>query len=134
MPTSLSFWDHPIETIEKALSLRKQIEALKKTVANILGGGESGTVKVAKRRGRPPKAASAPSVTAKVDGRKAKRSPATIAKMKAAAKARWAKKKGVSPAPAETAAKAPKKNRTMSPEGRARIAAAQRARWAKAKG
>lgn len=112
MPNSL--FDLPIATIEKALALRKQIEALQATVNKILGGGAA------------PSAAPAGK-----DGRKGKRSAATRAKMAAAQKARWAKNGASStPASAEPAAK---KKRTMSPEARAKIAAAQRARWAKQK-
>ena len=131
MPKSFSFWDHPIEALEKALDLRKQIEALRKTVADIMGGQETGHGKVAKRRGRP--ANTAP-VTAKVDGRKGKRSAATRAKMAAAAKARWAAKKGGLSHPAPGVVVIPsRKRKVMSPEARARIAVAQRARWAKVK-
>jgi hypothetical protein len=90
---STSIWDHPIATIEKAIHIRKQIEALKSSLAGILGGTETGIGKVAKRRGRPAKVSSVESPAAKVDGRKGKRSAATIAKMKAAQKARWAKLK-----------------------------------------
>lgn len=131
MPTSISFWDHSIETIERALNIRKQIEALKASVDHIMGGGTSGAV--TKRRGRPAKAAS---LSTKADRRKEKRSPAAKAKMAAAQKARWAAKRGG--ASADIAAPVvngtEKKKRTMSPEGRARIAAAQKARWAKVKG
>jgi len=130
---STSIWDHPIATIEKALHIRKQIEALTSSLAGILGGAETGTGKVTKRRGRPPKAASLGSPAPVVkDGRRGKRSAATIAKMKAAQKARWAKKNDADPAAVKTAVRTRKK-RTMSPEGRARIAAAQKARWAKLK-
>ena len=128
---STSIWDHPIATIEKALHIRKQIEALKSSLTGILGGQQVGDGKVSKRRGRPPKTASVGSPTVK-DGRRGKRSAATIAKMKAAQKARWAKKNGAAPAAVEKVVKT-KKKRTMSPEGRARIAAAQKARWAKLK-
>jgi hypothetical protein len=132
-----SFWDHPIATIEKALHIRKQIEALKSSLSSILGGVEVGHGKMGpKRRGRPPKATSVESPGAKADGRKGKRSAATRAKMAAAAKARWAAKSNdVSTTAADApSVKAPKKKRhTMSPEARERIAAAQRARWAKVK-
>ena len=57
-------------------------------------------------------------------------SEATKAKMRAAQKARWAKKKGKagSDAPAAPVAK---KKRKMSAAGRAAIVAAAKARWAK---
>jgi hypothetical protein len=134
MPTS--FLELPIATIEKALIIRKQIEALKSSLSGILGGHENGNGLVAKRRGRPPKVASvaAPTPAAPVvtDGRRGKRSAATIAKMKAAQQARHAKKNGAALTQSEPVVKAGKK-RIMSPEGRARIAAAQKARWAKLK-
>jgi hypothetical protein len=142
MPTSTTwFWNHSIETLEKALGLRKQIEALKQSANDIMGGiletVGTATVNAGKkvaRRGRPPKAVSVASDGVKVDGRKAPRSAATRAKMAAAARARWAKKNAsAAPAAAPVVTGAKKKKRTMSPEARAKIAAAQRARWAKSK-
>ena len=132
---SHSILDIPIATLEKVIAIRKQIESLKATEQQILGGSAPVVTLVAKRRGRPPKsvASPAPAAPAVKDGRKGKRSAATIAKMKAAAKARWAKKNGAAPAAVEAPVVKTKKKRTMSPEGRARIAAAQKARWAKVK-
>ncbi|KAF0181109.1 MAG: hypothetical protein FD161_415 [Limisphaerales bacterium] len=75
--------------------------------------------------------ASAPaaSVAATPTGRRTF-SAATKAKMAAAQKARWAKRKGGTPAPAA----APKKaKRKLSAAGRAAIVAAAKARWAKVK-
>ena len=132
---SHSILDIPISTLQKVLALREKIEALKATEQQILGGSAPVVTLVAKRRGRPPNsvASPAPAAPAVKDGRKGKRSAATIAKMKAAAKARWAAKKGVASVAVEAPVVKPKKKRTMSPEGRARIAAAQKARWAKVK-
>ena len=106
---SKSFWDHPIETIEKALHIRKQIEALKQSLNDTLAGNPEIQLPF----------------FIKKDGRKGKRSAATRAKMKAAQQARWAKKKGLS------VAKAAKKRRVVSKASRAKMAAAQRARWSK---
>jgi len=93
MPTSVL--DLPIATLEKVLSIRKQIEALKVAEIQILGGTEVGNGKIAKRRGRPPKAASpevavpaAPVVKAK---KKRTMSPEARARIAAAQRARWAK-------------------------------------------
>ena len=108
---SKSFWDHPIETIEKALHIRKQIEALKQSLNELYGDGTQPLVVETPIRA--------------TDGRKGKRSAATRAKMKAAQQARWAKKKGLS------VAKAAKKRRVVSKASRAKMAAAQRARWSK---
>ena len=115
---SNSLFDLPIATIEKALAIRKEIEALQASVNQILGGATATTQ---------------PITAIKVDGRKGKRSAATLAKMAASAKARWAKKAGAAPVAVKPAVYGAKKKRKMSPEGRARIAAAQRARWAKQK-
>lgn len=112
---STSFWDHPIETIKRALHIREQIEALEAKLRGIYGGGGQPL-----STGKPAPAK---------DGRKGKRSPATIAKMKAAAKARWAKEKGVAQSPVIAA----KKKRTFSAASRAKMAAAQKARWARKK-
>jgi hypothetical protein len=156
MPTT--FFDLPIATLEKALALRKQIEALQSSVNEILGGGgeASAPSPVIKdgRKGKRSAAARAKMAAAQKarwakrngaatmaapvkagDGAKPKRvvSAASRAKMAAAQKARWAKKNGASPAPAKAVVDAPRKKRTMSPEAREKIAAAQRARWAKQK-
>jgi hypothetical protein len=110
-----SFWDHPIETIEKALHLRKQIEALEKSLGEIFGDGSQPLVKEK-------------AVGVVKDGRKGKRSAATRAKMKAAQQARWAKKKSsLSPV------KAARAKRTMSAASRKRMSAGQRARRTKEK-
>ena len=119
---STSFFDLPVATIEKALGIRKEIEALQASLNRLLGGVKESVTP-----------ASVAVTGKKVDGRKGKRSAATLAKMAAAAKARWAKKKGVSTkaAPVEAVGNGAKKKRFVSPEARAKMAAAQRARWAK---
>src|SRR5436190_1252476 len=122
MPKSISFWNHPIDKIEEALSIRKQIAALQTKLSNLFGADSEDEPK--------------PTVKGKRGGKRTM-SPATIAKMRAAQQARWAKKRGASESQAKIAAPAKpakKGRRTMSPEARGRIAAAQRARWAKSKG
>jgi hypothetical protein len=96
------------EQLKRALALKERIEALE-TELNQLLGTES--------------RAAAPPVS-----RKGKRrmSAAGRAAISAAAKARWAKTKGM------TVEKVGKR-RTMSAAGRARIAAAARKRWKLAK-
>jgi len=117
MQKSFSIWEHPIATLEKALDLRKQIEALKSSLAGIIGS-EIGHGKVPKRRGRPTKTKSVAYVApySSVDnGLGGLSSPIPIA-ISVPKKSRKRRKK-----------------RTMSPEARAKIAAAQKARWAKVK-
>ena len=105
---------------QRGLQIAEQIEALKKELTGILGNHWITPV---------PDANSAP---AQADGRTAKRSPATIAKMKAAQKKRWAKIKA--PAVSKAPAMAPEKQKSkISAAGLANIRAAQKKRWAKIK-
>ena len=109
-----------LQQLQRGLAISDQIAALETELASIFNGAA-----LASPAKATPTEKAAP---AQSDGRKAKRSAATIAKMKASQKARWAKLK------APVVAKAPAKKGGMSAEGRARIVAAQKARWAKIKG
>jgi hypothetical protein len=120
MPTLEAFLNHPIETLERALHIRRQIDQLNEVLKELFG----------------PTPISLAGVQTPVSRRKGRRtrSPETKAKMAAAQQARWAKKKTSATAEkgkADPAAK--KKKGAMSAEGRARIVAAQKARWAKVK-
>ncbi len=109
-----------IDQLKRAITISEQIEMLQAELGRIVG--DSSSVASA------PKAAAAS--TSKKTGKRTM-SPVTIAKMKAAQQARWAKKKGSSTPVVKTPAAAPKKaKRKLSPEGRARIVAALKARWA----
>ena len=137
----------PITTIEQALAIRREMEALQASLIEILGAEMQSLIDEpapAFKAFKPMSAAgrakaklveSTPAAVKPVKAGKKKRvvTAASRAKMAAAQKARWAKKNRTStPAPV---AKVPKKGRKpMSPEGRARIVAAQKARWAKVKG
>lgn len=108
------FWDHPIENLEEALTIRKQIAALQKKLSNLFGSDDQGP---ATKRG----------------GRKAgKRTMSTEARERIAAaqRARWAKLKGTSATASKSATKSASasKRRGITPEGRARLAAAMKAR------
>src|SRR5438067_11990963 len=99
---SNSFWDHPIETLEQALSLRKKIEGLQRKLGKTLGNTSQ-------------------ALSQAVTGKKKKRmSPAARARISAAAKARWAKIKGSSTKAAKTATKATAKatKATRAPQAR----------------
>ena len=102
--------------LQRAIVISEQIEALQAEMKGIFSGSAP-SAKAA------PTAKAAPAKTGTF-----KRSPETIAKMKASQQARWAKLK------APASAKTPAKKGGMSPEGRAAIVAAQKARWAKIKG
>jgi len=128
MPTLEDFLSHPIENLERALHIRKQIAALEDGLKGLFGPTPVSLAGMQteqpRRRGRP----------------KGKTMPAAArAKIANAQRLRWAKSKGlesatqagpVEPSPVSKT----RKKRTMSAAGRARVAAAQRARWAKVKG
>ena len=100
-----------LEQLKRAIAISEQIDALQSQLAAVLGGSSPASAKAA----------------ASGKSRKGKRtvSPEARAKMAAAQRARWAKRKGA----AAPAAKPEKKKRGLTPEGRARLAAAMKARW-----
>src|SRR4051812_24553286 len=101
-----AFLNHPIETLERALHIRKQIDQLNEMLKELFGPTPVSLAAVQasapKRRGRPPK-------------------------VKASADDGFETRNGLD-------AGERKKKRKMSAAGRAKIAAAQKARWAKVKG
>ena len=103
--------------LKRAADLQEQIEALNRQLAALLGGTDSAPA---------PAAESAPE--AKPARKKSKFTPAGLARLRAAQKARWAR---VHAAAAMTAKPEKKARRKMSPAARAKIAAGARARWAK---
>jgi hypothetical protein len=114
-----SFWDHPIEKLEEALHLKKQIHALEAKLSSLFGFEET-----APANG---KFAAAPAPKAR--GGKRVFSAATRAKMAASQKARHARTLASGGAAAAKPTQG-KKTRNLSPEGRARIVAALKARHA----
>lgn len=109
MPTS------PISTnqLRQAIQIKEQIDKLESQLSQLLGGGATSS--------------KGPSIT----GRR-QTSPATIARMRIAQQARWAKKRGLSAAvktPAKPTRKKGKKS-GMTPEVKAKISASAKARWA----
>ncbi len=95
--------------LKRAAAIQEQIEALHHELASLLG--------------TPAPAHAAPAAAPKTGRRKI--SPAGLARIKAAQKARWAKVKASSPS-----TPAANKKRKMSAAARAKIAAVARARWA----
>ena len=132
MPQTTSFWDHPIDKLEEALNLRKQIAALQNKLGSMFGSEDEtpATANKATAQG-----------STKTRGGMSAEGRARIA---AAQKARWAKKNGgqlssMASASSSTNDSLPVKRarggkRTMSPETIAKMRASQQARWAKAKG
>jgi hypothetical protein len=94
--------DTSLRSLEEALSIRRQIDTLERRLASLLGGAERATPKTGKRA----------------------MSAATKAKLSAAAKARWAKRKrsGVG--------KPARKRGGLTPAGRKRLSQLMKARWA----
>jgi hypothetical protein len=125
MSTLHDFLNHPIEALERALHIRKQIVALEKALEEVISPEPMSKAEIraiggSRRRG------------------KRTMSPEARAKIANAQRLRWAKSKGLESAtlagPVQNAPLAKtKKKGGISAAGRARIAAAQQARWAKVK-
>lgn len=96
--------DISVKALEEAVSIRRQIDNLERRLSAILGGSTP------------------PTTTRSAGGRYF--SPATRAKLAAAAKARWARLRG--PAPATPA----KKKGQLTPAGRRKLSQLMKARWA----
>jgi hypothetical protein len=105
--------DISVKALEEALSIRRQIDNLEKRLSSLMGG----------HGGRPPTPGAAPRAASLTQARRYF-SPSTRAKLSAAAKARWAKKRG-----ATTAAPSRKKGQ-LTPAGRRRLSQLMKARWA----
>lgn len=96
--------DISVKTLQEAISIRRQIENLENRLSSILRGAPA----------RPTAPASA--------GRYF--SPSTRAKLSAAAKARWARKRG------GTAAAPSRRRGQLTPAGRRKLSQLMKARWA----
>ena len=121
MPDSKSFWEHPIDKLEEALSLRRQLAALQDRLSNLFSSESDKPASPSGNTGKPgrPKGSTV--------------SPEARARMAAAQKARWAKAKGQTVS-SQTSTPAQTGKRQVSPEARAKLAEAARRRWAKVKG
>ena len=97
--------DISVKDLQEAISIRQQIDSLQRRLSSIL-------------RGEPQREA-APTAPGRYF------SPATRAKLAAAARARWAKKRGTT----GTAAPAKQKGQ-LTPAGRRRLSQLMKARWA----
>src|SRR5438105_15840305 len=95
--------DISVKTLQEAISIRRQIDNLEKRLSSLLEGA-------------PPRPAGPPG------GRYS--SPATRAKLAAAAKARWARKRGA------TTATPIRRKGQLTPAGRRKLSQLMKARWA----
>lgn len=136
--SKVSFWDHPIDKLEEALNLKKQIHALQEKLSSLFGSDDDEPKEPKRRPGFAPVSPIAQKARAGKGGRR-NLSPEAREKIAAAQRARWARSKGTtvarsaSAASATTSKPAKKGRRTMSPETKAKMAAAMKARWAAAK-
>jgi len=103
----LTKMDTSVKALEEAISIRRQIETLESRLSSILGGRALPTT----------------TTTTRPAGARYF-SPATRAKLAAAAKARWARLRG--PAPTTPA----KKKGQLTPAGRRKLSQLMKARWA----
>ncbi len=123
--------DLSLEKLKKAVVLREQIQALEQQLQSIFGGsGASGGGSGGGESFRP---AAAP----KKDGRRRPMSPATRAKLAAAARARWARQKGGTGGAIGKPIGKPMAKQTgqkpaggITAAGRRRLSEAMKARWA----
>ena len=106
----LTRMDTSVKALEEAISIRRQIETLESRLSSILGGRALPTTTTRAATTRPAGARYF--------------SPATRAKLAAAAKARWARLRG--PAPTTPA----KKKGQLTPAGRRKLSQLMKARWA----
>jgi hypothetical protein len=97
--------DISLDSLEEALSIRRQMDTLEKRLSTLLG--------------------SSPSTANLTHRGKRRMSPQARAKIAAAMRARWAQRKGRT-----TAAKAAKKKGGLTAAGRRRLSQLMKARWA----
>jgi hypothetical protein len=97
--------DLSLEALEKAVSIRRKIDVLQRRLSSLFGTYASSS---STRKGR------------------RRMSAATRAKLAAAAKARWAKRKG---GRTRTATKPQQKKGGLTPAGRRRLSQLMKARW-----
>jgi hypothetical protein len=106
--------DISVEALQEAISIRRQIDSLEKRLSSVLGGSAPRPTGPTQARPRP----TGPTQAGRYF------SPATRAKLAAAARARWSKLKGTT-----KTAPAGKKG-ALTPAGRRRLSLLMKARWA----
>lgn len=102
--------DLSLQKLTEALTLRQQISALEKRLGTLFGGASQAKRKRRSRKRRP-------------------MSAATRAKLAAAARARWAERKGVPSVRAGKASAPGKKKGGLTAAGRRKLSEAMSARW-----
>jgi hypothetical protein len=105
--------DLSLNKLKEAISIRTQIDTLERRLAGIFGSGRGSSSRAVSRGGQ----------------RRRTMSAATRAKLSAAARARWAKRRG-GRAGAAGAAQKSRKRGGLTAEGRRKLSEAMKARWA----
>ena len=106
--------DISVKDLQEAISIRQQIDNLQRRLSSLLRGAP-----------QRPTAPASPTNTGRFF------SPATRAKLAAAARARWAKRRGIgAAAPAKSTAAAAPKRGQLTPAGRRKLSQLMKARWA----
>jgi len=105
--------DISVKDLQEAISIRQQIDNLQRRLSSILRGA--------------PQTATAPAASS-ASGRFF--SPATRAKLAAAAKARWARRRGTTTTTTTTATAPAKSRGQLTPAGRRKLSQLMKARWA----
>ena len=117
MASDTSFWNHPLEKLEEALSIKRQIASLEARLSSLFGASS--------------KAAADKGATTSGGRGRRKMSPAARAKIAAAQRARWARAKGEGSAAKKTTTARPKKRRSgLTAAGRKKLSENMKARWA----
>ena len=109
--------DISVKDLQEAISIRQQIDNLQRRLSSLLRGAPQ----------RPDRRPTAPTAAGRFF------SPATRAKLAAAARARWARRRGTggaAPAKSTGAAAPGKRKGQLTPAGRRKLSQLMKARWA----
>ena len=110
--------DISVKELQEAISIRQQIDNLQRRLSSLLRGAPTPAAGIAIRRSGP------------ATGRRYF-SPATRAKLAAAARARWARTRGTGAvAAAPTRSAPPRRKGQLTPAGRRKLSQLMKARWA----
>jgi hypothetical protein len=108
--------DISVKDLQEAISIRQQIDNLQRRLSSLLRAAPTPAVGIAIRRSGP------------ATGRYF--SPATRAKLAAAARARWARTRGTGAVAAPTKSAPTKRKGQLTPAGRRKLSQLMKARWA----
>ena len=108
--------DISVKELQEAISIRQQIDNLQRRLSSLLRAAPAPAVGIAMRKSSPAR------------GRYF--SPATRAKLAAAARARWARTRGTGAVAAPAKSAPPRRKGQLTPAGRRKLSQLMKARWA----